>query len=82
MPYKPTGKPPGRPRKVIETPAVIEDRDELDGDEPQEDIARITVAPGLGGLCGHCYPDGWPAGATGLGCLHGSWTRLATGFVN
>jgi hypothetical protein len=98
MPYKPTGRPPGRPKKIprstplpqqpakpepvipeIITPASVQLDEEAAVTEPRS--VPLVVAPGIGGLCGDCYPEGWPDGATGLGCQHGSWTRLATGFA-
>lgn len=83
MAYKPTGRPAGRPRKdgrpAGSTPGELDDED--DQDDTADELPRIVPAPGLGGLCGICYPDGWPVGATGLGCQHGSWTRLVTGIV-
>lgn len=71
MAYKPTSNPPGKPTEPPEVPDV----------EALKDMHRAHIPPGTGGLCGLCYPDGWPEGATGLGCQHGSWTRLATGIV-
>lgn len=42
----------------------------------------LNIQPGTGALCKTCFPDGWPKGATGIGCKHGSWTRTATGVVS
>lgn len=30
-------------------------------------------------VCGDCFPDGWPADATAIGCIHGSWQRRDQG---
>lgn len=27
--------------------------------------------------CSECMPNGWPVGATAVGCIHGNWTRDA-----
>lgn len=74
MPYKPTGRPPGRPKAI--TPA-----DPENAPEPyRRAVQRVSKAEGWLGpqpahLCEDCYPDGWPEGYTGLGCPHGIWTR-------
>lgn len=28
--------------------------------------------------CPLCFPDGWPQGATAVGCEHGHWAREVT----
>jgi hypothetical protein len=83
MPYKPTGRPPGRPKKASET------RSEASV-APVESVPVHEAAPRLsppphglehaadprnGELCKLCYPDGWQPGWTGIGCKHGSYFR-------
>lgn len=67
------------PAKTRLKAADDEDRAALPEDAPAR--SALNIHPGTGALCRLCYPDGWPAGATGLGCKHGSWTRLPTGVV-
>jgi hypothetical protein len=42
---------------------------------PPPDNASHGPRPGPFPVCGECYPDGWPKGATGLACAHGIWAR-------
>jgi hypothetical protein len=28
-------------------------------------------------LCAEDFPNGWPEGATSVGCAHGNWARTA-----
>lgn len=72
-------------RKAADDVIAVNDDDGVIDVEAIKDMHRAHIEPGLGGLCGRCYPRGWPEGATGLGCQHGSWTRTAahpSGRVN
>lgn len=65
------------PRKRAESapqpePELPETPAEETSEEPQaaKRTRRTAVEP-----CTTCFPDGWPDGATAVGCEHGSWTR-------
>jgi hypothetical protein len=85
MPYKPTGKPPGRPKKPQADPPAADDGQALTTAQApaQRVLGPFPPLPGrehaehkaTGELCLPCYPDGWPDMVTGLGCPHGTWTR-------
>lgn len=92
MPYEPTGRPPGRPRKdglpkanevspppvkpsVIQPPPARPPAAKIAGQ--LTNAPQGIVAGGPFPICTKCYPDGWPKGATGLGCPHGIWSRPA-----
>lgn len=46
---------------------------EPDSSEPEQADGPKRGRPPK--ACPGCFPDGWPAGVTGLGCEHGSWQR-------
>ncbi len=82
MPYKPTGRPPGRPRKnPLPEPKPVRQVEPVKTHPPMGAI-RVPAAglegtelKALGELCAECWPDGWPDMVTGLGCPHGTWAR-------
>jgi hypothetical protein len=37
--------------------------------------AKAVLKPKQEEPCTACFEDGWPAGATGVGCEHGTWAR-------
>lgn len=65
----------------------------VEGIEPAEDPAPVPAPdptpepPEPGPVapvdepqpCSECFPDGWPAGATSVGCVHGQWDRATAG---
>lgn len=90
MPYQPTGRPTGRPRKDGLPAGSTKPDKPAKPDKPVEPeepapFRRVpdhplnapagTPKPGPFAICGTCYPAGWPKGATGLGCSHGIWAR-------
>lgn len=56
----------GEETKPTEAPA---DADEGAGDAPQREV--VDEPP----LCSEHFPEGWPAGVTSAGCIHGQWER-------
>lgn len=82
MPYKPTGQPPGRPRKDGLPAGGFKPKPELPKPEIKAEAKRVLPPHGSPvpyRICFACYPDGWPHGATGLACEHGIWSRPWTG---
>lgn len=85
MPYKPTGRPAGRPAKPKQTEGPV--KFDPPAVHPPTQTAVVPPEPGREGteraadgtLCAECFPAGWPYGATGLGCPHGAWTRRVNG---
>lgn len=73
MTYKPTGNPPGRPRKDG-TPAQPKPPPEVG--YPNMSLYRPwdtrNEAAFDGKLCEKCWPDGLPKW-TVVGCKHGTW---------
>lgn len=68
--------PPVKKTEAKDESPKVDERPEADG--PRD---ALNIQPGTGSLCRLCYPDGWPDGAVGLGCQHGSWTRTPTGLI-
>src|SRR5262249_14648387 len=78
--YKPTGNPPGRPRKDGEAPKPKPAKqapaahENVRQDSPAQH-RPFEAAP----CCLKCHPDGWPEGWTAYGCEHGIWARRVRG---
>jgi hypothetical protein len=70
--YKPTGRPVGRPPKPPPEPGEK-------GFKRKMPRAPGWMGPQPPDICGRDFPEGWPAGATGLSCIHGTWTRRING---
>lgn len=39
-------------------------------DKPKRSSRKTVEQP-----CPECFPEGWPATSTAVGCEHGTWTR-------
>jgi hypothetical protein len=71
----------------IEEQETVESADDTDPeDSPQEAAHQDATADEPGSdddtsddnaeqPCTECFPNGWPAEGTSVGCAHGNWTR-------
>jgi hypothetical protein len=71
--YKPTGKPPGRPRsdgKPAGSPSQV---------RRLEAVGVTEILDYSGGLCRECFPNGWaPKDAEHAWCEHGTYDHKVT----
>lgn len=87
--YKPTGRPPGRPRKdglpkANENPdGTPKVRGPFQPYRPPtakvaghpENVPQGHPKPGPFPICSECHPSGWPKGWTAAPCEHGVFAR-------
>lgn len=82
-------EPPGAdaaPESPVDEPVEALAEDAPSAADPDPDPAPEPLAPpdpvapvDEPQPCSECFPDGWPAGATSVGCVHGQWDRATAG---